>query len=136
MSDWNELTLTGRLVKDAELKYTQKGTPCLTFALAVNSSKKDASGQWQDEVSYFDCILYGKQAESQSSHLIKGVPVGIKGSLKQERWTDKQGIKRSTVRIWCSSVQRIDHGNAAPAGHSQTATEPEPDRFDDDGIPF
>ena len=37
----NVVILTGRLTADPELRYTQQGTPCTNFNLAVDRASKD-----------------------------------------------------------------------------------------------
>ena len=66
MSDINCVTLTGRLTRDAELKYTQNGAAIVRFSMAVNRSKRNGDGSWAEEASYFDCVYFGKGAESDT----------------------------------------------------------------------
>ena len=49
MSDINCVTLTGRLTRDAELKYTQNGGAIVRFSMAVNRSKRNADGSLAEE---------------------------------------------------------------------------------------
>ena len=86
MSDINCVTLTGRLTRDAELKYTQNGGAIVRFSIAVNRSKRNADGSWADEASYFDCVYFGKGAESVNSYLSRGRQVAVSGELRQSRW--------------------------------------------------
>ena len=53
MTDLNKFTATGRITANAELKYTQSGTACTTFSIAVNKSyKKDDT--WEERVHFFN----------------------------------------------------------------------------------
>lgn len=123
MTDINSVVLVGRLVKDSEIKYLKSGTPLLNFTLASNKSKK-VNDKWEDEVSFFDCVLYGKQADNLFKLLLKGKLVSIQGSLEQQRW-ESNGDKRSRVKIIVDKVQlleKIEKSNQA-------------NQFDDD-IPY
>ena len=51
MADINHVVLVGRLTRDAELRYTQGGTPIVRFSMAVNRRKKTGE-EWVDEVSF------------------------------------------------------------------------------------
>ena len=140
MNDWNNILMTGHLTEDAQLKYTPQGTPVVTFSLAVNKSWKDKSGEWKEEVYYFDTHWFGKTAEATVRSLVKGVPVIVQGSLKQERWQGKDGEARTAVkitlddvRIQQAAIKKESVGTRAP---QKVQNIPEPDRFDDDGIPF
>lgn len=123
MNDLNMVLITGRLTKDAELKYTKAGDPVAGFSLAVNHSKKDANGQWVDEPDYIDCKMWGKQAETLSKYLVKGKKILVNGEFRQEKWTDQQGAQRSRLIMNVTMMQFM--GPADGQG-----------KFNDEGIPF
>ena len=136
MKDLNSVFIIGRLVRDSALQYTTSGYAILNFSIASNRSvKKD--DEWKDEVSYFQCALFGKRAESLAQYLIKGKQVAISGSLRQDRWTDKDGNNRNMVKINVDNVQFIggkkqEAVQAAPAAQAEPVTE---ENFEND-IPF
>ena len=105
MEDINNVTLVCRLVKDAELKYTNSGTPVTKLSVASNRSVKK-NNQWEDEASFFDCTFWGKRGESLNQYLTKGQQVCISGSLKQERW-ESEGQQRSRVIIHVDNIQLL-----------------------------
>lgn len=104
MTDINNLVVVGRLTKDPELKYSQTGLARLSVSIAVNRSRKQGE-QWIDEASFFDVIVWGKQAESLSNRIARGSQIVISGFLKQDKWQDQQGQSRSKVYIVAESVQ-------------------------------
>ncbi len=104
-NDINSVTLVGRLTREAELKYTNTGTPICKFSIAVNRRKKQGE-QWVDEVSYFDIVLWGKQGEAIQQYLTKGKQVAVSGELRQNRW-EQDGQNRSKVEIVASDVQLL-----------------------------
>jgi single-strand DNA-binding protein len=110
MEDTNNLTIIGRIVKDAELK--QSEYPICYFTIAVNRSKKNKEGQREGEASFFDINVFGKYAEIMVERLKKSVMVCITGELKQERWEDKQQQKRSHVVITADKIQIVGGNNA------------------------
>ena len=116
MIDINNVTLVGRLTKDADIRYTTGGTAVLNFALAVNESRKNGE-QWVEEASFFDVALFGKMAESLKQYLAKGKQVGISGRLQQQRW-EQDGQPRSKVVVIANAVQllggRADESRSAP----------------------
>jgi len=104
-TDINQITIVGRLTRDAEIRYTQSGTAYCTFSIACSEDVKQSSGQWEEKAHFFDCTLWGKSAESLNQYLVKGKQVAIVGKLKQDRWEDREsGQNRSKVGI---SVQRL-----------------------------
>jgi len=90
--------------------------------------------QWVDQVSFFDITLWGRLAEVAQQYLVKGNPVLISGRLKQERW-EKDGQKRSKVKVIASELKLIGGGTAAtavPADSGQSMQS----IVDDDDVPF
>lgn len=106
MNDINNLTIIGRLTDDVELKYTPNGMAIGSFSIACNYTKKQGD-QYVDMTSFFDVSLFGKSAENLKPYLTKGKQVAINGSLKQERWQDKDGGKRSRVLIYAQEVELL-----------------------------
>lgn len=132
MNDINNITLTGRLTADAALSYTTSGTACGKFSLAVSRSVKSNDG-WRDETDFFDCQLWGKQAESLYTYLRKGQKIAISGDLRQNRW-EQDGQKKSRIVVNVYSVVLCGGKSEAKGGY-QKAELPATDEFEDD-IPF
>jgi single-strand DNA-binding protein len=109
--DINKVFIIGRLVRDAELRYTEAGMPVSKFSLACNEKRKRGE-EWVDEVNYFDIVLWGKTAESLNQYLAKGKQIAIDGKLKQERWQDRDtGNNRSKVTVTALNIQLLNSGN-------------------------
>lgn len=148
MADLNTVSIAGRLTRDSELKYSGGGLAILRCSLAVNSRRRDASGEWVDEANFFDFTLFGKQAEALQSYLLKGRPVAVSGELRQDRW-ESEGQTRSRVYVLANNVMLLGGsggGEGVPSRASGTEssgvqTKPAtvsrsiPDDFEDD-IPF
>lgn len=107
-TDTNIVFAIGRLTCDPELKYAPSGTAVCNFSIAVNKSYTQ-DGQKKEEVSFFNVVVWAKLAEVVKEYLSKGKRAAITGSLKQRRWEDQQGNKRSAVEIVASSVQFLDY---------------------------
>lgn len=115
MASFNRVILMGNLTRDIELRYLPSGTAVSEFSIAVNDRRKTSDGQWVDDPSFFDIVLYGRTAEVASEFLSKGSPVLIEGRLKQDTW-EKEGQKRSRVKVIGDRMQMI---GAKGAGGSQ-----------------
>ena len=118
MVDLNHVVLVGRLTRDAELKYTPSGQAICKFSIAVNRRKKVGEQQWEDEASFFDIVLWGRQGESLHPYLMKGKMVGVKGELRQDRW-QQDGQNRSKVEIVADYLQLLGGGPGGPTGGGQ-----------------
>ena len=140
----NRVVLVGNLTKDPELRQTGGGTPVCSLRIAVNTRRRDESGQWGDKPNYFDVTVWGAQGESCAQYLSKGRPVAIDGRLEWREWDAQDGTKRESVEIVADSVQFLgsrdgggDFGGGnqfVPAGASQ-GSDADFSGADDD-IPF
>jgi single-strand DNA-binding protein len=101
----NRVVLVGNLTRDPELRHTPGGTPVCSLRIAVNSRRRDESGQWTDKPNYFSISVFGNQAESCSQYLSKGRPVAVDGRLDWREWQAQDGSKRESVEIVAESVQ-------------------------------
>lgn len=118
----NKVIVTGNLTRDAELRYSKSGSPITAIGVAVNDRAKDASGQWIDYPNFFNCVMFGKRAESLNPYLTKGQKIAIEGRLHYSSWENQQGgQKRSKVEIIVDDLELLgSRGNDT----SQAATEP------------
>ncbi len=105
MADLNNVCLTGRLTRPAEIRYSQAGGGAVVrFSIAVNRRKRSADGNsWEEEANFFDCVYFGRAAESVNQYLEKGRQVSISGELRQNRW-EQDGQNRSRVEIVVSQL--------------------------------
>jgi len=144
----NRVVLVGNLTRDPEMKHLPSGTALCSLRIAVNTRRKDESGQWTDKPNYFDVSVWGNQGESCAQYLAKGRPVAIDGRLEWREWeaTDGSG-KRQAVEIVADNVQFLGSrgdgdgggggGQFVPAGASQSNAADFPSQpTGDDDIPF
>src|SRR5204863_104258 len=103
----NRVVLVGNLTRDPELRHTPGGTPVCSLRVAVNTRRKDETGQWADKPNYFSISVFGNQAESCAQYLSKGRPVGIDGRLEWREWQAQDGGKRESVEVVADGVQLL-----------------------------
>jgi single-strand DNA-binding protein len=140
MSDINQVVICGRLTRDSELKFTTGGTAVARASVAVN---RYAGQNKENEVSFFDVTIWGKQAEGLNQYLTKGKQVVISGELRQERW-EKEGQKNSRVEIVARSIQLVGSKDEKSEPKKEEPKKqnkyqgPGPEDFQDDAdeIPF
>mgnify|MGYP006274052021 CR=1 FL=1 len=103
MSDINKWIGSGRVTRDTELRYTPSGTAVVDVGLCCNRVwNKD--GQRQEEATFVDVTLWGKQAETLSQYLTKGTFVIVEGRLILDAWETPEGVKRSKLRVVADRV--------------------------------
>lgn len=140
MSDINNVSLTGRLTRDPELRVTAGGTQLLSFTLAFNTSVRNRqTGEWDERGNFIDCTMFGKRAETLLNFLAKGQKVAIAGKLRYATW-DKDGQRHSKLDLIVDEIdfmaQRQNAAQPAPVPASpQAPMPPVVDTFDED-IPF
>src|SRR5262245_42399620 len=112
----NVVVVTGNLTRDPELRSLPSGTSVCKLRIAVNSRRKDQSGEWVDKPNYFDVTVWGAQGENCANYLSKGRPVAVEGRLDWREWEDKEGGKRQSVEIIANSVQFLGSRDGAGGG--------------------
>lgn len=75
----NQAVLVGRIVKDPELKDTERGK-VTNITLAVPRSFKNTNGEY--DTDFISCVLWKGVAESTAEYCKKGDLVGIKGRIQ------------------------------------------------------
>lgn len=116
MADINNVTLVGRLVRDAEARTTKSGKNIAAFTLAVSGIEKEY-------VDFIDCLAWGKTAEVVTKYTSKGKRVGIVGKLHINKYETKDGEKRSRAEVIVNSIQLL---SSAEASKKEDAEEAKP----------
>ena len=83
----NTVILVGRLTRDIELRYTNSSKEVVDFSLAVDTDK--------DHVDFLNIQAWGNLAKSLAEYTQKGDMIGVRGTLKHDVYTNKNGEKRS-----------------------------------------
>ena len=147
MRGFSKAIITGNLTRDPELRSTTSGSSVCSFSVAVNRVYRGADGENKEEVSFIDCLAWGKLGEMIAQYAKKGSGVLVSGRLNQRSWEDKNGNKRSSVEIVVEDFNFVggkDGGNAsgsysAPANNpSQEENIPDdiPEEIELDEVPF
>jgi len=142
MSTLNRVFLMGNLTRDPDVRYTPSGTAVGDLGLAVNENYKDKDGNLKESTVFVDVEVWARQAETCAEYLHKGSPVFVEGRLKLDQWENKQGEKRSKLRVRADRVQFLGSPKRsevadAPAGSIPSEVPPAaPATGDDDDIPF
>ena len=127
----NQVSITGNLTRQPEIRTTQSGTSVLSFGIAVNDRRKVADGQWADEPNFFECVTFGNRAKALGDILTKGMKVAISGKLHYSSW-EKDGQKHSKVDIIANDVELMQ--NRRPQQEPQQ--EQTADCYTDFDLPF
>jgi single-strand DNA-binding protein len=106
MSNETQLTITGNLVEDPELRFTPSGQPVAKFRVASTPRYKDnATGEWKDGDSLFlTCTVWRQAAENVAESLTRGARVIVTGRLKQRSYETKEQEKRTVYELEVDEV--------------------------------
>ncbi len=121
MVSMNKVFLGGNLTRDPELRHTPSGMAVSDLRLAVNQVYVDKNGQKQEEATFVDVVVWGKQAETVCQYLKKGSGLLVEGALQFDSW-EHEGQKRSRIRVKAVRVQFL----SSPGGKGPASAVSEP----------
>jgi single-strand DNA-binding protein len=120
MANLNKVMLIGNLTRDPELRFTPKGTAVADVAIAINRIWNNEAGQRQEETTFVDITLWGRQAELAQQYLTKGRGIYVEGRLQMDTWDDKAtGQKRSKLKVIGENLQFLPDGRSTPGRSPQ-----------------
>lgn len=102
----NVVILTGRLTADPELRYTQQGTPCTSFNLAVDRASKD------DSADFPTIVAWRETAEFINQYMRKGSKIVVKGEIRTRTYEDN-GRNRKVTEV---QADRVEFADSKPQG--------------------
>ncbi len=156
----NKVILVGNLGADPETRYTANGGAITNIRLATSENWKDKqNGENQERTEWHRVVLFGKLGEIAGEYLKKGRQVYIEGSLRTNKYTDKEGVERYSTDIVANEMQMLggqgggeDRQQQRPRQRDQERAPPDYGRndsppshrstggsvggFEDDDIPF
>ena len=101
----NKVILSGRLTKDAELRYTPgKGTPMTQVSLAVENYNANTKEKGAD---FINLVVFGKKAEFLATYSGKGKRIEVVGSIRGRSY-EKDGIKKYITEVIVRDLELID----------------------------
>jgi len=103
MSNYQSLSIIGRSGKDGELRTTQGGKQVCSFTVAVNNYDKT--------VTWYDCSVFGKQAENYAAKFLKkGSAVHVVGTPSLNLYQKKDGTHGASIQIMVKDMNIINEG--------------------------
>jgi single-strand DNA-binding protein len=106
--------LIGHLGRDAEARYTAKGTKYATFNLAVNRTWKTAEGEKHEATDWFLVNAWGRLADIAVQYLKKGRLLFVEGRLQTDRWEDPKGEAHYRTTVIARTLQLLDRRPEEP----------------------
>lgn len=85
----NRVVLTGRPIRNLELRSTKSGTSVCQFTLAVDRNFKSKNGE--RETDFISCVAWQKTAEVMSKYVKKGSAIGVDGRIQTRSYNNRDG---------------------------------------------
>lgn len=142
----NVVILVGRLTDNPELRHTNSNISVTRFSIAVDRNYR--SGE-ERQTDFINIVAWRQTADFITTYFKKGQRIAIEGSLRMNRFTDKDGNNRTTYEVVANNVHFVeskkDSGNAgyapaaeqsAPASFSNSDSGDFAEIASDDDLPF
>ncbi len=109
----NKVIIMGRLTADPELRQTQSGIANCRFSVAVDRPyQKDKEKQ----ADFIRVTTWRQTAEFVSRYFSKGKMIIVEGSLRNNDYTDANGVKHYSMDVQADNVMFGESKNAAQGG--------------------
>lgn len=139
----NKVILTGRLVRDPEVRYSQgaESTTVARYTLAVERRHRANNEASADFIS---CIAFNRAADFAEKYLKKGTKIAITGRIQTGSYTNKDGVRVYTTDViieeqeFAESKRDDDTNGSSPKGPYPTGADGLiniPDSIDEE-LPF
>lgn len=134
----NNVTLIGRLTRDAELRYTPSNIATAQFNIACNRNFKNANDEY--DADFINCVMWREQAERFCNWTRKGMLVGIVGRIQTRNYENQQGQRVYVTEVVAESFQVLEKRDNTANQNSMTEQMPpsftSPMDITEDGLPF
>lgn len=100
------LTVIGNLTSDPELQYTNAGRAYARFSIATTSRNWDRTkGEFvEGDTVFMRCVTWSDLAEHVGKSLTKGTRVIADGVLRQNSYTNREGINVTTLEMTVNEI--------------------------------
>lgn len=102
----NNVSLVGRMTKDAELRYTTSNVAVATFTLVVNRNFKNQAGE--RETDFINCVIWRQWAENLANWAKKGALIGITGRIQTRNYENQQGQRVYVTEVIAENFQVLE----------------------------
>lgn len=104
--DINNVVFSGNVGNINEPKYFNDSNN-ISFSFAINNSKKNKDGTWDNGTLWVKVVLWGTQADRFFEEIKKGDKVVVQGQLKEEKWTNNDGEEKKALMINAVLVEKM-----------------------------
>ncbi|HAG14814.1 MAG TPA: single-stranded DNA-binding protein [Ruminococcus sp.] len=111
----NKVILMGRLTRDPEFRQTTSGIPVCRFSIAINRQFTNKQ-TGERETDFIDCDAWRSTAEFVSRYFNKGNMILVEGQLRNNNYTDNNGVKHYSMRVMVENVSFCESKSNSQGG--------------------
>jgi single-strand DNA-binding protein len=84
---------------EPEIKALENGNKLAKFSLATSEKHKDAKGNWVEETTWHNLVVWGKPVDSIEKYVNKGDRIMVEGKISNRSYESKDGVKKYVTEI-------------------------------------
>jgi single-strand DNA-binding protein len=141
---FHKIIFVGNLGRDPEMRFMPDGQAVTNLNVACNRRwNNQATGEQQEETTWYRVSVWGKQAEACNEFLAKGRQVLVEGRLRPDPatggprlWTRQDGSVGASFEVVASSIQFLGSNGNGNGGSHDGGDYGGPGAQEEDQIPF
>lgn len=98
---YNKVILVGRITYISEMRSLPSGKNVINFGIAVDRG-------FNDQTDFFNIVTFDKKASFVENYLEKGKLILVEGSLRYNKYTDREGVQKEKVEISASNINFME----------------------------
>ena len=106
-----KIMIIGNVTKQPENK-----NGVVKFGVAVNERYKSKTGEQVEKTEFFNCVVFGKRAETAERYITKGMKIHVEGKQETNEHEGKRYVSLivSNFEFLSKSEQSSQQGDAMP----------------------
>lgn len=138
MAGYEQCIIIGNAGRDAEMRYTQSGTPVTGFSVAVTNRWRDRQTQeLRERTNWYNVSCWGRLAETAAQLVKKGQQIMVVGSVTARPYMGNDGQPRASLDLRADNFQLLgSRGDNEGDNRSYDDDDFSPPPNDVDDIPF
>src|ERR1700688_3548990 len=93
---FQKVTILGRVGKDPDIRTSGAGNLFANFSVAVDGWARQGE---EKKTEWFNCVAFKAKAEVVDRYVKKGDLIFVEGRLQTERYEDKNGVEKTSVKV-------------------------------------
>ncbi|MBA4250238.1 MAG: single-stranded DNA-binding protein [Chlorobiaceae bacterium] len=118
----NRAQLIGNLGRDPENRVTSNNLNITSFSIATTNSYKGTDGNWINETTWHNIVAFNI-SDYLKQTLRKGLKAYVEGRISKREYTDKEGVKRTSLEIIASQIIPLDSRESSAGDNKEASTQ-------------